>query len=246
LPHPPPHVRLTDCLASKAVDAVRPKTVTFAGWLLFSLTGPLTAPDLQVPGYAEITSPATGQVVSGIVTIEGTAAHPEFLRYDLAFAFPNDPTDTWFPITEAVETAVHDSRLGIWDTSGITEGEYDLQLRVWTASGEPLIAQVTRIHVGRTGPAPGPTTADGQASATPNPTATIAVQVPTHVPTLATAPATPARMGRSQIAFGVGALLAITMLAGLAVYGRLRRGIRTGHGGRRSRRRLRAPGSSRR
>ena len=225
---------------------MRPKTSTLAGWLLFALVGPVTARDLQVPGYAEITSPATGQVVSGIVTIEGTAAHPEFLRYDLAFGLPDDPTDTWFPITEAVEASVHDSRLGIWDTSGITEGEYDLQLRVWTSSGEPLIAQVKGIRVGRTGPPPGPTTAEGQGSPTANPTATDAVQDPTSVPTLAAARATPARMGRSETALVVGALMAITMLAGLAVYGGLRHGIRRGSAGRRSRRRLRRPGSSRR
>lgn len=221
---------------------MRPQFGWSVGLLLFALAGPPTAGDLQVPGYAEITAPATGQVVSGIVTIEGTAAHPEFLRYDLAFAFPNDPTDTWFAITEAVETPVHDSRLGIWDTSGITEGEYDLRLRVWTSSGEPLMAEVTQIRLGRTGPSPSASTAVGQSSATPNPTATVAAEGPAPVSTLAAPPTTPARLGRSQIAFGLGAAAAIAMLAGLAIYGRLRHGIRGRTGRRRSRRHLRTPG----
>jgi len=221
---------------------VRPQLGWSVGLLLFALAGPPATGDLQVPGYAEITAPATGQVVSGIVTIEGTAAHPEFLRYDLAFAFPNDPTDTWFTIAEAVETPVHDSRLGIWDTSGITEGEYDLRLRVWTSSGEPLIAEVRQVHVGRIGPPPGASTAEGPSSATPNPTATVAAEGPTPVSTLAAPPAPPARLGRSQIALGLGAAAAIAMLAGLAVYGRLRHGIRSGPRTRRPRRRLRTPG----
>ncbi|MEX0787625.1 MAG: hypothetical protein WD906_04910 [Anaerolineales bacterium] len=225
---------------------MRPQSGLLLGLLLYTNVGPPAAEDLQVPGYAEITAPATGQVVSGIVTIEGTAAHPEFRRYDLAFAFPNDPTDTWFHIAEAVETAVHDSRLGVWDTSAITEGEYDLRLRVWTSSGEPLIAGVTRIRVSRAGPAPSATTAAGLGSATPDPTATVADQGPTPLPTHEAPPTPPARIGRSQIAFGLGAIAAITLLGAWAIYGRLRHGYQRGPGGRRSRRRLRTPGGPRR
>lgn len=84
----------------------------------------------QAPGYADITWPSGGEAVFGIVTIEGSASHPAFVSYDLSFAYPEDPTNTWFLIGETTTAPVENGVLGIWDTSGITDGEYRLRLRV--------------------------------------------------------------------------------------------------------------------
>ncbi len=84
----------------------------------------------QAPGYVDIIRPSGGSAILGIVTIEGSASHPAFVSYDLSFAYPEDPTDTWFMIGDSVFSSVKDGVLGIWDTSGITDGDYRLRLRV--------------------------------------------------------------------------------------------------------------------
>jgi len=107
------------------------------------LGGTLLSPLRQVPGFAEITDPGQGQSVTGIVTIFGTASHPAFESFELAFSFDPDPTDTWFPIGEALNTAVLDGRLAIWDTTEVTDGIYRLRLRV-NVEGFPPFEDVIR------------------------------------------------------------------------------------------------------
>ncbi|MEE9216524.1 MAG: hypothetical protein V3U32_03735 [Anaerolineales bacterium] len=101
----------------------------------------------QVPGFAEITEPGQGQAVTGIVTIFGTATHPAFQSFDLAFSFDPDPTETWFPMGEALDTPVVDSRLAIWDTTQITDGVYRLRLRVHVDRAPPFETVVNGIRV---------------------------------------------------------------------------------------------------
>lgn len=84
----------------------------------------------QAPGYVDIIRPSGGSAVFGITTIEGSASHPAFVSYDLSFAYPDDPTDTWFMIGDSIFSPVEDGVLGIWDTNGITDAEYRLRLRV--------------------------------------------------------------------------------------------------------------------
>lgn len=91
--------------------------------------------NFQAPGYADLTQPPQGGALVGLVTIEGSAAHPSFNSYDLMFALDPNPTDTWFPISENVQTSVSRGRLGIWDTTGVTDGTYQLRLRVWLQNG---------------------------------------------------------------------------------------------------------------
>src|SRR3989304_3628957 len=54
----------------------------------------------QDQGVAVITSPLDGAIVSGVVPISGAATHPQFQRYELAFGYSPDPTDTWFSLQD--------------------------------------------------------------------------------------------------------------------------------------------------
>lgn len=108
----------------------------------------------QVPGYAEIASPAQGQSVAGVVTIRGTADHPAFSAYALSFAFDPNPTGTWFPITEEIAIPVDDGRLAIWDTSGISPGVYQLRLTVTLEDGKELISTVGGLRLGTSAASP--------------------------------------------------------------------------------------------
>jgi hypothetical protein len=101
----------------------------------------------DVPGFAEIRQPSAGQSVSGVVSIVGTASHPAFESYELAFGFDPDPTDTWFAIGEALDTPVIDGRLAIWDSSGISDGAYRIRLLVHLQGQDPLEAIVSGIQV---------------------------------------------------------------------------------------------------
>jgi hypothetical protein len=194
------------------------------GWAWLAAWLPASSAAAQAPGFCEITQPATGGVVTGLATLVGTASLPAFDHYDLAFAYSQNPTDTWFPIGDAYRTAVNDGRLAVWDTTGITDGSYDLRLRVWPTSGDPLTAVVHGVRVRNysaveTGtPAPTPLTP---------PTSTPALPTPTALPTPFAVTGT---SGQTQVgqALSGGALVGLFALALLGGYTISRRAARSG------------------
>lgn len=132
---------------------------------------------IDVPGFAEITQPAEGQAVDGIVTIQGTATHPAFRAFDLAFSFDPDPTETWFPLGEPIDTPVVDGRLAIWDTGPISDGNYRLRLRVLIDGGEPLVAIIRDLRVRNYTPTEAPSgAAPIAATSAPEPTPALEVE----------------------------------------------------------------------
>jgi hypothetical protein len=202
--------------------------------LLALSTLPLARPAAQAPGFAEITRPASGEAVSGMVTLEGTANHPSFDHFDLAFTYESDRTGTWFPIVDEDRSRVVEGRLAIWDTSGITDGEYMLRLRVWAAEGEPLVAVVHGVRVRNytsvETPTPGPTLPASAVAPTeppPSPTPTPPVVVPAT-------PEPGQRVGRALL---TGGILAIALLAATGSYAAWRVASRSNWGSARAIRR---------
>ncbi len=141
--------------------------------LLSSIAG--TAPK-QAPGFADITRPEDGEVLHGVVTIEGSAAHPAFVAYELSFAYDPNPTDTWFPIVDDFQTPVSDGRLGLWDTTGITDGDYQLRLYVMLENDSRLEAYARNLRVRNTTPVE--TQPAYEEQNTPIPTALMATETP--------------------------------------------------------------------
>ncbi len=175
---------------------------------------------LQVPGFAEITEPGQGQAVTGIITIFGTASHPAFQSFDLAFSFDPDPTDTWFPMGEALDTPVVDGRLAIWDTTQITDGVYRLRLRVNVDGSPPFVTVVRDIRVRNYTPTETPPPeAEEPEAVTAEPAATPAAaleQEPeTPVETLVETP------DRFSAALRMGIVLGLFLMLGAATYSRL-------------------------
>jgi len=79
----------------------------------------------------EITSPAEGATVKGSVSIEGTAAHRQFGRYQLDYAPDPNPNNKWVPISGSpFKEAVTAGELATWDTTALKDGTYMLRLRV--------------------------------------------------------------------------------------------------------------------
>jgi hypothetical protein len=77
-----------------------------------------------------ITSPQPGQVVQGLEVITGTVGLLGFSSYELSFAYSQDQSGTWFPFETSGQPVFAES-LGTWDTTVLTDGDYDLRLQVY-------------------------------------------------------------------------------------------------------------------
>lgn len=109
-----------------------------------------------------IISPSEGSTVSGEVTIEGTATHPNFASYGVLYAAGPTPTadSQWVPITFGVQTMVVNGTLATWDTTveGVPNGQYTLALAVYEQGNtEPQLHFVNNITVNNEEATPTPT-----------------------------------------------------------------------------------------
>ena len=77
---------------------------------------------------AHVTSPASGETVSGTIDIEGTAWDTHFKEYTLEYGQGTSPA-TWIEIITST-VPVNQGILANWDTTGLKEGVYLLRLRV--------------------------------------------------------------------------------------------------------------------
>jgi hypothetical protein len=178
----------------------------------------------------QITSPRDRAAVRGQVPIEGSAAHGQFQKYEIHYGPEPNPGDQWTPVGGSpFAVPVIQGRLGLWDTTLIPDGLYSLRLRVVRVDGNYDDYFVRGIQVSNTFPTVTPTAAGP--TATPLPTLTVVIAVPTIVsptprPTntpLPTAPATdtppPSDMPFQSVSdaacWGAGATLAVFVGIGL-------------------------------
>lgn len=122
---------------------------------------PLAPTTTQLPVSIVILSPVPGNVVAGNLQVLGAAIHPQFLQYQLEYGPDPNPGNLWFPATGVVQTPVLNGLLGIWNTSGTQDGNYQIRLRVILRDGTNLATVVNNIRVQNQVPTPIP-------SATPN------------------------------------------------------------------------------
>lgn len=117
---------------------------------------------------AAITAPAPNSTVRGVVSIEGSASHPDFWKYEVHYApEPNPPDSAWVLIGAVHESPVASGQLELWDTTRLPDGLYALRLRVARRDGNYDEIFVRQIRVANAGPTETPTPA---ASPTPTPT----------------------------------------------------------------------------
>lgn len=90
---------------------------------------------------AEITAPSAGTLLSGSVTVKGTASGPGFEHYVVEYGAGAAPS-SWHPVGATQYTSVQNGVLGTWDTSGLPDGTYTLRLTV-TGTGGAGAAQST-------------------------------------------------------------------------------------------------------
>ncbi|MCB8985953.1 MAG: hypothetical protein H6659_19145 [Ardenticatenaceae bacterium] len=141
-----------------------------------------------------ITQPTSGETISGVVTVTGTAVHPDYLRYELAFRNISNPTAEWIVFAEGSEP-VSQGTLAVWDTTVgrdvgapiFPDGLYQLRLRVVRNDYNYDEFFVTDLVIANDSPTPTPTAAAATTpdAATAAPAGDTAVfQQPTPLPSL--------------------------------------------------------------
>ncbi len=133
------------------------------------------APLLQEATWV-VTYPADGTVVSGEVTVVGTASHPNFDSYGLLYASGPVPTATsnWIPLVFGEKTMVVNGPLATWDTTALSNGQYTLALALYeVGNSEPKLFFVNNITIQNEEPTPTATPTE-----TPEPTQVSPEQAP--------------------------------------------------------------------
>jgi len=168
-----------------------------------------------------ITSPSPGDVLQGVIPITGSSQVDGFVSAQIAFSFTGDPTGTWFRIATGSQP-VQDGTLAVWDTTNISDGVYDMRLRVLNADGKTLDVVVSGLRVRNYTPVETPTPTAFIPAATPLPTPTA---TPTPYPTPTVLPPNPAMLSSKDVSVGIGygGLAAILVFLLLGMYLWLRR-----------------------
>lgn len=111
-----------------------------------------------------ISQPSSGETINGVVEVRGTAVHPDYLRYELAFLQQNVPGADWIVFAEGTQQ-VTDGVLAVWDTTVgraigapvFPDGRYQLRLRVVKNDFNYDEYFVTELTIQNDGPTPIPT-----------------------------------------------------------------------------------------
>lgn len=170
--------------------------------------------------------PLPGQALLGNVAISGNMAVEGFRSAELLFGYANDPTDTWFLIAQ-YDTPIENSVLADWDTTLITDGNYDIKLSITLESGNQVTALIQGVRVRNYSPietdTPTPVTPTSTQvpGDTPIPEATSTPSLTPIPPTQTPLPTNPVMLTSSDIVSGLGrgvlAALALFLLLGAYV-----------------------------
>jgi hypothetical protein len=135
-------------------------------------------------GQCLIRMPGSGAQLSGQVAIAGIATHPEFTWYRLGYASDPNPDGKWSFFTSS-ETEISNGPLGVWDSTQVADGVYQLILEVYRQDGNNKHCFVNQLRVNNSAPTPTftavplPTAADTPTPLpTPEDTATVVVEQP--------------------------------------------------------------------
>jgi hypothetical protein len=179
----------------------------------------------------EITSPQNGSTVRGQVEILGSMDVPNFASAELSFEYASEedgslPANGWFSIQTFTQPRL-DAPLAVWDTTSVTDGNYNLRLRVILQDGTIQDAFVTGLKIANDSAEPTPTLLELIETPT---VAVLATDIPS-TPTLpvfphpAPLPANPAALTVPAVygMFGRGASIALVLFAVVSLLLRLRK-----------------------
>lgn len=93
-----------------------------------------------------ITSPQNGETIRGQIEIQGVMDVPNFASAEIGFNYASNAGDTWFSI-QTFSQPIQNSTLAIWDTTSLTDGDYNLRLRVFMQDGSVQEIIVTDLKI---------------------------------------------------------------------------------------------------
>jgi hypothetical protein len=168
----------------------------------------------------QIIAPKPGQALQGNIPVVVDTTVQKFQSVELDFAYANNPTKTWFLIYQGLQP-VSNGPLVAWDTSLLTDGEYDLRMVITFLDGSQQNVDVTGLRVRNYTPVE----TDTPVPATPtSPPATAEAPLPTITPTFLPSaspaaatplPRNPAELQQQDVWFnaGKGALAVVGLFA---------------------------------
>lgn len=173
-----------------------------------------------------IMSPVPGQALQGKIPIQIFTNISEIESMELSFAYSNDPTDTWFQITTS-QTPIRDGIITEWDTSLISDGDYDLLLVANLADGNKVTTTINELRVRNYSPietdtpTPVSPTPEGEDIPSPSLTSTSTAISDTQTPF----PRNPASITTDEItcSLGKGAIVTVGVFALIGLYFILRK-----------------------
>lgn len=166
-----------------------------------------------------IQSPSTGDAIQGVVTIMGNIVAEDFQHGELTFSYVQNPTSTWF-LMKTIEEPNDNGIIAEWDTTTITDGNYNLRLSVIYADGNEVVTEVRDLRVRNYTPIETNTPTPITPTATPVPGSS-PTPTETPIPPTATAlPGNPAELTAQDVAegFGKGILTTIGIFSLIGLY----------------------------
>lgn len=146
-----PALPASDLLATPTIDVLNQTQGALSGDPTVLLSATTPAPEALpasgsgcVPDEIILTFPEPGQEVSGTITLVGTVAIDNFGFYKYEVSPQGE--ETWSTIS-AGRDAVQNGDVGLWDTSGLTPGDYQLRLEVIDNQGQAYPACVIPVRV---------------------------------------------------------------------------------------------------
>ncbi|GEM_PF-292004 len=102
--------------------------------------------------FANISYPPPIYVLSGNFEIRGSANLPNMSNYFIEFRPINEDitqvsTTSWAPATVPSRRAIQEDVLGVWDTTTVDDGAYELRLTVNVRGGQPVYDLVTPLRI---------------------------------------------------------------------------------------------------
>ena len=171
-----------------------------------------------------ILSPLPGEAVQGVVLIQLELDPVQTTGFDISFAYQDGNNPTWFLIAESQEIETNQIQAS-WDTTTISDGDYQLRLRVNLKNGltSEVIAEGIRIRnyslIETSTPSPTPVVTGTPIPPTPTLQNSPTPGIPTPLPP------NPVRFDQARLLEGIkfGLLVVAGTFAFLGIYTSLRR-----------------------